>query len=66
MEEFNRFVDWAGGQAKAAALLGVTVGAISHIQTGRNGVSKKMARKIVEVAGRRFSPAKLLLGQVAA
>lgn len=66
MDEFNRFVEWAGGQAKAADLLGVTVGAISHIQTGRNGVSKRIASKIVEVAGKRFSVSKLLLGTAAA
>lgn len=65
MDEFKRFVEWAGGPTKAAALLDVTPGAVHHVLDGRRGVSKKMAIKVMEAGGRRFSMTKLLMGRAA-
>ena len=62
MDEFKRFVEWAGSPAAAAKKLECSSELIYKILTGERGVSKATARKIVEVSGKRFSTIKLLFG----
>lgn len=66
MNEFKRFVTWAGGAKAAAALLGRTVASVYHLQNGTRQISREVAIKVVEVSGKRFSVAKMILGTKAA
>ena len=60
MEEFKRFVDWAGGYGEAAKKLGCSEILVRSICNGNRAVSKKTALKVAEVGGKRFSLLKLL------
>lgn len=66
MNEFKRFVEWAGGVEKAAELLQCKTQLVQKVMSGKRGVSKENARRILEVGGRRFSLSKLLFGDIAA
>ena len=47
--EFEEFVQKAGSAANAARMLGCSESLISLIRSGTNQVSKKIARKIVDL-----------------
>ena len=66
MDELNRFIEWAGGPSEAAARLGCSVELIYAMRKGRRAVSSKTAKKIVAMAGRKFSLARLLTDAQAA
>ena len=66
MEEFKRFVDWAGGIPEAAKKLGISYQLAHKIYNGERPVTKRTAERVMQVSGRRFSVMRLLFGSEAA
>ena len=50
-ELFGLYVKRVGGRSKAAALLGISVGMVGHIENGRRNVSINVAKKIEAASG---------------
>jgi len=61
MNEFKRFVEWAGGAKEAAALLGCSSVLVYKILKGERTITHRTARKIIEAGGKRFSLTRLIL-----
>ena len=57
---FSTAIQSLGGRAETARQLGVTQVALTHIFTGRNGLSRDMAVRLEQLTQRRFLAADLL------
>ena len=62
MNEFKRFVEWAGGAKEASALLGCSPVLVYKILNGERAITHRTARKIIEAGGKRFSLTRLIIG----
>ena len=65
MNEFIRFVEWAGGAKEAAALLSCSTVLVYKLMKGERAVTHRTARKIIEVGGKRFSLTRLIMAEAA-